>query len=79
MAGLHAIVLTIILGGEGAETFSYGLYLTDKIQHVDNFVNVDHAAFNCTSNQLFKGVLDDMSTGAFNGRILVRPDAQGLL
>ena len=33
----------------------------------------------CTSNQLFKGVLDDMSTGAFNGRILVRPDAQGTL
>jgi len=67
------------LGGEGAECFSYGLFLTDKWQHVDNFVNVDHASPNCTSNQLFKGVLDDMSTGAFNGRILVRPDAQGTL
>jgi Fe-S cluster assembly protein SufD len=67
------------LGGEGAECHSYGLFLTDKWQHVDNFVNVDHAFPNCTSNQLFKGVLDDMSTGAFNGRILVRPDAQGTL
>ncbi len=67
------------LGGEGAESYSYGLYLTDKWQHVDNFVNVDHAFPHCTSNQLFKGVLDDMSTGAFNGRILVRPDAQGTL
>ena len=67
------------LGGEGAECFSYGLFLTDKWQHVDNFVNVDHASPHCTSNQLFKGVLDDMSTGAFNGRILVRPDAQGTL
>ena len=67
------------LGGEGAECFSYGLFLTDKWQHVDNFVNVDHAFPKCTSNQLFKGVLDDMSTGAFNGRILVRPDAQGTL
>ena len=67
------------LGGEGAETSSCGLFLTDKWQHVDNFVNVDHAFPNCTSNQLFKGVLDDMSTGAFNGRILVRPDAQGTL
>jgi Fe-S cluster assembly protein SufD len=67
------------LGGEGAESFSYGLYLTDKFQHVDNFVNVDHASPKCTSNQLFKGVLDEMSTGAFNGRILVRPDAQGTL
>jgi len=68
-----------ILGGEGAECFSYGLFLTDKWQHVDNFVNVDHAFPHCTSNQLFKGVLDDMSTGAFNGRILVRPNAQGTL
>jgi Fe-S cluster assembly protein SufD len=65
------------LAGEGAESFSYGLYLTDKWQHVDNFVNVEHAAPNCHSNQLFKGVLDDMSTGAFNGRILVNQDAQG--
>jgi Fe-S cluster assembly protein SufD len=65
------------LGGEGAESQSYGLFLADKFQHIDNFVNVDHASPNCTSNQLFKGVLDEMSTGAFNGRILVRPDAQG--
>jgi Fe-S cluster assembly protein SufD len=65
------------LGGERAESHSYGLFLADKWQHVDNFVNVDHAFPNCTSTQLFKGVLDDMSTGAFNGRILVRPDAQG--
>ena len=67
------------LGGERAESNSYGLYLTDKWQHVDNYVNIDHAFPNCTSNQLFKGVLDDMSTGAFNGRILVQPGAQGTL
>jgi Fe-S cluster assembly protein SufD len=67
------------LGGEGAESNSFGLFLADKWQHVDNFVNVDHAYPHCTSNQLFKGVLDDMATGAFNGRILVRPDAQGTL
>ena len=67
------------LGGEGAESYSYGLFLADKWQHVDNYVYVDHAYPHCTSNQLFKGVLDDMATGAFNGRILVRPDAQGTL
>lgn len=67
------------LGGEGAESNSYGLYLTDKWQHIDNFVNVDHAVPNCRSNQLFKGVLDEMSTGAFNGRIYVAPGAQGTL
>ena len=67
------------LGGEGAESHSFGLFLADKWQHIDNFVNVDHAFPHCTSNQLFKGVLDDMATGAFNGRILVRTDAQGTL
>lgn len=67
------------LGGEGAESHSYGLYLADKFQHVDNFVNVEHAYPHCTSNQLFKGVLDDMATGAFNGRIHVHKDAQGTL
>jgi Fe-S cluster assembly protein SufD len=67
------------LGGEGAESSSYGLFLTDKWQHVDNYVNVEHAFPHCTSNQLFKGVLDDMSTGAFNGRILVQPGAQKTL
>lgn len=67
------------LGGEGAECHSYGLYLTDKFQHVDNYVSVDHAFPNCTSNQLFKGVLDDMATGAFNGRIYVHEDAQGTM
>ncbi|HLP73449.1 MAG TPA: Fe-S cluster assembly protein SufD [Bacteroidales bacterium] len=67
------------LGGEGAESNVYGLFLADKFQHVDNFVSVDHAFPRCTSNQLFKGVLDDMATAVFNGRILVRPDAQKTL
>jgi Fe-S cluster assembly protein SufD len=65
------------LGGEGAESLSCGLYLADRSQHIDNYINVDHASPHCTSNQLFKGVLDDKSTGAFNGRIFVRKDAQG--
>jgi Fe-S cluster assembly protein SufD len=68
-----------LLGGEGAESYSYGLYLADKFQHIDNYVNVNHAFPNCTSNQLFKGVLDDMATGAFNGRIYVHKDAQGTM
>lgn len=65
------------LAGENSETHSYGLFLADKTQHTDNYVFVDHAAPHCNSTQLFKGVLDDQATGAFNGRILVRPGAQG--
>jgi Fe-S cluster assembly protein SufD len=64
------------LAGEGASSNSLGLYFTDKWQHVDNYVNIEHRSPDCTSNQLFKGVLDDMSTGAFNGRIYVAKAAQ---
>ncbi|TFH34796.1 MAG: SufD family Fe-S cluster assembly protein, partial [Bacteroidia bacterium] len=41
------------------------------------YINIDHAMPNCTSNQLFKGVLDDFSTAVFNGRIHVDKNAQG--
>lgn len=67
------------LNGEGASNQTLGLFLVDKEQHVDNYTFVDHAAPNCTSRQNFKGILDDHATGAFNGRILVRPQAQKTL
>ena len=66
----------VTLNGEHAENHSMGLYLSDKGQYIDNFVHIDHASPNCFSNQLFKGVLDDYASGSFNGRILVRRDAQ---
>ncbi|TCO07965.1 Fe-S cluster assembly protein SufD [Natronoflexus pectinivorans] len=64
------------LGGEHAENHISGLYLIDKNQHVDNFSYINHAVPDCESNELFKGVMDDASTGAFTGRILVAKDAQ---
>jgi len=74
--GLIRNSIYVKLNGEGCENNTLGLYLTDKGQHIDNYVYMDHAYPNCTSNQLFKGVLDDFATGAFNGRVLVRKDAQ---
>lgn len=68
--------LRIDLEGEGAETSALGLFLTDKMQHVDSYTVIDHSTPRCTSNQYYKGVLDDLSTGAFNGKIHVHPDAQ---
>ncbi len=68
--------VNVILNGEGCDNNTLGLYLTDKGQHIDNFIFMDHAYPNCTSNQLFKGVLDDFATGAFSGKVLVRKDAQ---
>ncbi len=53
-----------------------GLYLVDKAQHVDNQVKIDHAVSDCTSNQHFKGIVDDNAHSVFNGHILVRKDAQ---
>lgn len=64
------------LGGSHAVNHLSGLYLTDKNQHVDNFTFINHAVPDCESKELFKGVMDDTSTGAFTGRILVSPDAQ---
>ncbi|MQY78759.1 MAG: Fe-S cluster assembly protein SufD [Bacteroidetes bacterium] len=64
------------LNGEGCENNTTGLFLADKGQHIDNYAYIDHAKPYCTSNQLFKGVLDDFATGAFNGKILVRRNAQ---
>lgn len=69
----------VLLNAEGCSNETYGLFMSDKNQHIDNYVNIDHAKPNCTSTQLFKGILDDQSTGAFNGRILVRQDAQKTL
>ncbi len=68
--------LRINMEGEGAETSALGLFLTDKMQHVDNYTVIEHSKPHCTSNQYYKGVLDDISTGAFNGKIHVHPDAQ---
>ncbi len=66
----------VALKGENANTELYGMALTDKAQHVDNYTYIDHAVPNCTSNELFKYVLNDKSTAAFKGHVLVRPDAQ---
>lgn len=59
------------MDGEGAQNNSYGLFFGDDQQHIASFTYVHHAKPHCTSDQLFKGILDGNSTGAFNGKILV--------
>lgn len=66
----------VTMDGENCESHLYGLYLNDKNQHVDHFTFIDHAHPKCFSSELYKGVLDDYSSGAFTGKIMVRPDAQ---
>lgn len=67
------------LNGEYADGSMCGVVIADKEQHVDNFIFIDHAKPNCHSNQLFKYVLQESSTGVFCGRILVAEDAQKTL
>ncbi len=68
--------LNLDLVGEGAECRLGGCVIADKQQHVDNNTLVTHHAPRCTSNELYKYVLDDSATGAFAGRVLVKPGAQ---
>ncbi len=74
--GLIRNNIHVKLNGQGAHADVLGLYLMDKEQHVDNQVRIDHNVANCTSNELFKGILDDEATAVFNGYIYVARDAQ---
>lgn len=65
-----------VLGGEGAESLLHGLYVITGQQHVDNHTTIDHAQPHCSSREVYKGVLEGKSQGVFNGKIIVRPDAQ---
>ena len=68
--------LDLTFSGEGAECNCYGCVIADKQQHVDNNTLIIHKVPHCTSNELYKYVLDDKATGAFAGRVLVEHGAQ---
>ncbi|MBQ9205059.1 MAG: Fe-S cluster assembly protein SufD [Prevotella sp.] len=68
--------LDLTFSGEGAECQCYGCVIADKQQHVDNNTLIIHKVPHCTSNELYKYVLDDKATGAFAGRVLVEHGAQ---
>jgi Fe-S cluster assembly protein SufD len=79
---------SIVLGGalvrndvgatlsEGTEATLNGLYVVNGSEHVDNHTVIDHAKPNAASHELYKGILDGRSSAVFNGRIIVRKDAQ---
>jgi len=61
---------------EGSEATVNGLYLASGSQHIDNHTLIDHAKPHGTSHELYKGILGGTSAAVFNGKIIVRPDAQ---
>jgi len=66
----------ITLAGEGSELLLNGVNLLKKTEHGDTTLVVDHAVPQCTSRELFRAVVDDRAHSVFQGRIIVRPDAQ---
>lgn len=68
--------LHIKMAGTNAFARLNGLMWLEDDQHVDNNTFVDHAVPHCDSSELYKSVLDHKSTGVFNGKVIVRPDAQ---
>ena len=74
--GITRNKLDLTLSGEGAECECNGCVVADKHQHVDNNTLITHRVPHCTSNELYKYVLDDHAVGAFAGRVLVEHGAQ---
>ena len=65
-----------MLEGEGIDCTLNGLYVGRGKQLIDNHTTIDHAMPHCGSHEVYKGILSDTSRAVFNGKIIVRPDAQ---
>jgi Fe-S cluster assembly protein SufD len=68
--------LNVVLASDLCESHLNGLFISSGTKLIDNHTLVDHQKSNCQSNELYKGIAKDKSTGIFNGKIYVRKDAQ---
>lgn len=68
--------LNIKVDGTNCHTEMNGFFNGRAKQYLDNHTKVDHLKSNCTSSELYKGILRDSSTGVFNGKVIVHQDAQ---
>jgi Fe-S cluster assembly protein SufD len=68
--------IVAVLDGEGAECTLNGLYVAGGDALVDTHTTIDHARPHCPSHELYKGILAGHARAVFNGKIIVRPDAQ---
>ncbi|NCA75320.1 MAG: Fe-S cluster assembly protein SufD [Alphaproteobacteria bacterium] len=73
--GLLRNNIRVLFDRPGGNANIYGIYLMDRKQHVDNRLYIDHAYPGCTSNELFKGILDEHAHAVFNGHVMVRRNA----
>lgn len=70
------VELNALLDGEGADCLLQGLYVAGGSRHVDSRTAIEHAKPHGTSRELYKGVLNDRARAVFNGKIVVRQEAQ---
>jgi len=68
--------LNFIQNGKNCESNMNGIVILNNDEIGDNHTYVDHKKENCQSNELYKGIYLGKSTGVFNGKIMVRPNAQ---
>lgn len=68
--------LNIQLVGTQSESIFHGLYFLKDKQHIDNHTTIEHIAPDCYSNEYYKGIISDDGDAVFNGKILVKRDAQ---
>jgi Fe-S cluster assembly protein SufD len=74
--GLVRNSVALSFAGENAKADISGCFLGRESEHVDTTLVIDHAVRGCESRELFKGVLADRARGVFQGKVIVRPDAQ---
>jgi Fe-S cluster assembly protein SufD len=66
----------VVLNGPGVEGQLFGLYMGRDRQEVDNHTSILHAHPNCSTREVYKGILDGASHAVFNGKVYVTPEAQ---
>ncbi len=68
--------INTVLNGTGCQSDMDGFYYVDGDNLIDNHTYLDHAMPHCDSNEFYKGIMNGKGTAVFNGKIMVRPDAQ---
>ena len=76
LSGVSRNRLDVRLKGKDSRAELYGAVIADGEQRVDNNIIVEHLAPQCTSEMLYKYVLDGQSMAAFAGKVYVAPGAQ---
>ena len=66
----------VSLAGPEAHAELNGVYLLNGTTHCDNHTYIGHDVPDCTSDELYKGIVADKGTSVFNGKVYVKQDAQ---